>query len=126
MAAKHGTSSTSRALKDSNDLLFLVLVYRSQAMYRDAIEMLDNPHIGLCSEFCGKSWDLVRLKVDLLELSEAFGTLWEFCYELLQDAHPENLIDPSRKPRLGFGSFGDDYLIWDRLVNVASRANNDQ
>ena len=120
----HPNSNSSRALKDPRDLLFLISVYRSQAMYKDAIELLDNPYIGLCSDFCEKSWDLIRLKIELLQCSGSHVQAWEFCYDLLQDAHPENLITSSRKPRLGFGSFGDDCLVWDRLVRSASCTSN--
>ena len=126
VASKAGHSDSSRALKGPSDLLLLVLVYRSQDWHRLALDLLDNPCIGLSSDFCERSWDLARAKIELLERSEEPAQLWDFCYDLLQDAHPDNLNNPSRKPRYRFGSFGDDCLVWDQLVNIANASTAHQ
>ena len=112
---------SSRALRGSNDLHLLVVVYRSQAMYKDTLDILDDSRIGICSELGGKAWDLVREKVELYELCESWDLLWDFCHGLLQDAHAHSAEGLSRNSRMDFGSFGDDWRIWKSLVNAASR-----
>ena len=114
-------SQVTRALRDSNDLRLLIAVYRSQAMYKEALEILDDPRIGLCSELGGKDWDLVREKIDLCKLSKSWDLLWQFCCDLLEDARPPSVTDSLRSRNLGFGFFGDDWMIWNSLVSAASQ-----
>ena len=110
-----------RALQCTGDVQLLVAIYRSQGRYAEAIAVLDDPRIGLGSRICGRSWDLVREKIELYALCELWENLWAFCRDILVDARADSLHDAEYSPRFGYGVFGDDWKAWSGLMTASAR-----
>ena len=128
---QHETNSSSkpalrsiRAIQTSDDLQLLVAIYRSQGKYKETLAILDDPVIVLTSKIGGKSWDLVREKIELLEVCELWRDLWQFCEQLLLDARSDNLKDSERSPHMSFGAFGDDWKVWKGLITASAKVSN--
>ena len=112
------TLSPGRILQTLEDLFLLVKVYRSQNKYEEALAVLDDSRTGIHSRVGRKSWELVRTKIELYETCKFWKDEWQFCWELLEDARPDNLQDVSRTPYSSFGKIGDDWKVWAGLVNA--------
>lgn len=108
-------------LNTLEDLLLLLKVFRSQEKYSEALKILDDPLTGVSSRLGQNSWELVRHKVELYELCHRWDEEWEFCRELLEDAHPDNLQNASRSPKHQFGAFGDDWIVWVGLLSATAQ-----
>lgn len=117
-------SKAIRAVQSSDDLRLLVVICRYQGKYREALAVLDDPIIGLSSKLGGKSWDLAREKIELLELCELWQELWQLCKHLLLDARSDNLKTAERAPHMGFGAFGNDWKVWKGLVVASAKMRN--
>ena len=125
--AKSNSKSVSkaiRAVQSSDDIRLLVAIYRCQGKYRDALTVLDDPMIGLGSKLGGKSWDLAREKIELLELCELWQELWQLCEHLLLDARSDNFESAGKAPNMGFGAFGNDWKVWKGLVTASAKMRN--
>lgn len=94
-------------------------MYRSQKRYEEALKVLDDPLTGITSQLGNNSWELVRQKIELFELCGRWQEEWEFCAELLIDAHPESLQETTRTSRHPFGKFGDDWKVWVGLLSAS-------
>lgn len=112
-----------RALNSLEDIFLLLNIYRSQERYAEAVKVLNNPLTGITSRLGNNSWELVRQKIELYELCEQWSEQWEFCAELLIDAHPDNLQNPSWSSRHPFGKFGDDWIVWVGLLLSSDMVN---
>lgn len=119
MSPEKDPSKNVRALQSAGDLQLLVAIYRLQGKYTEAIAALDDPHIGLGSRICGRSWDLVREKIELYSLCELWENLWRFCRDILMDARADSLHNAGYFPRFGYGVFGDDWKVWSGLMTAS-------
>ena len=114
----------SRALQNSDEVRLLVAIFRSQGKYKEALEILDGPQIGLVLKICAKSWELVLEKLELYALCELWEDQWRFCYNILLEAHGDDSFTPKANYRVGFGRFGDDWQIWEGLLAAAAKIDD--
>ena len=120
--APNGELPTSGwVLESLEDLLLLLRVYRSQGKFEDALKILDDGRTGIFSPLGKKDWQLVRQKIELLELSGQWQKMWCFCSKLLDDSYPEKLLGNPAAPNFVFGSVGDDWVVWTGLINATNR-----
>ena len=114
----------ARVLESAGDLHLLTTVYQSQGKYKEALDILNDDRIGLSSPIGANSWDLVREKIELCELSYSWEELWQFCQQLLLeavDANQECSTNGSdTRKRLGFRKFGDDWKVWSAFIDAAA------
>lgn len=106
-------------ITNTEELLLLLRIYRSQNKNEEALAVLNSPHTGINSSIGKDLWELVRQKLELCELCNRWNDEWQFCKELLEDAHPNNLRE-SRTPHHRFGESGDDWKVWISLIIAAS------
>lgn len=116
-------SSGGRTIQTLEELLLLLKIYRGQGKYEEALQVLDNPHIGITSQVGNYSWELVRYKIELYQLCNRWKDVWQFCRELLEDAHPKNMQKESRTPFHRYGAFGDDWKVWVGLIAANTNIN---
>ena len=114
-------SSSGRVLANLEELLLLLRVYRSQGKLEEALKILDDGHTGISSSLGNRDWQLVRQKIELLELSGQWQQMWCFCSKLLDDSYPEKLLGNSTAPNFVFGSVGDDWAVWTGLITATNR-----
>ena len=113
-------------LENLEDLLLLLRVYRSQGKFLAALNVLDDDHAGIFSRIGNKAWQLVRHKIELLELNGQWQELWQFCKMVLSGSHPKALLQRSTSTNSAFGKMGDDWAIWSRLVIATNQICTDE
>lgn len=126
VSAEKPASSNFRALNSLEDIFLLLKVYRSQERYAEALEVLDDPLTGITSRLSNNSWELVRQKIELYELCHLWNEEWQFCAEILKDAHPDYLQNKYRYPYHPFGKFGDDWKVWVGLLSATDMINTSE
>ena len=114
-----GSDSPGRVIHTLDELQLLLGIYRNQGLWDQALEVLDSPYIGITSPVGQNSWELMRIKIELLELCHKSEELQGLCEKILTDAKEINLEDPNYKPNFSFGKLGDDWKIWAALLFVA-------
>lgn len=119
-------SKNGRALSTLEDVLLLLKVYRAQQKYTEALLVLDDPRTAINSPLGKNSWELVRQKIELYEICKHWNELWQFCKELLEDAHPHNTLNKSRSPFHQFGTVGDDWKMWAGLLLATREINSSE
>ena len=110
--------STNRVLQSASDLRLLSSVYTSQDKRQEALAVLNDSRTGIASPVGGKNWDLVRRKIQLLQETQSWLDLWQFCNDLLEDASPDNLKNTQRTPKYPLGALGDDWVVWSGLLSA--------
>ena len=113
-------------LENLEDLLLLLRVYRSQGKFKEALSVLDDDRSGIFSRIGNKAWQLVRHKIELLELSGQWQGLWQFCKIVLSGSHPKALFQKSTSNNSAFGRIGDDWAIWSRLIIATNQICTDE
>lgn len=121
-----GPSNNGLVLQTLEDLLLLLRVYRSQSKFKEALQVLDDDRTGIFSRFGNKDWQLVRQKIELLELSGQWQDLWQFCRSVLSDSHPKKILQDPVSSHVAFGRVGDDWATWTGLITAANQIRNDE
>ncbi|KAL8702942.1 MAG: hypothetical protein Q9201_003896 [Fulgogasparrea decipioides] len=107
-------NNSGRVLRTPSDITFLLDVYESQEKYDEALDVLESDRTGIKSRIGKRSWDLVIRKVRLLGLTGRYLDQFQCCFELLQDAKPNN-----RKRQVhGFGELGNDWAVWSAMYEA--------
>ena len=110
---------------NSKEDLFLVLtIYCSQHKCREACELLDSKEIGIASDVGQKDWELVRFKLQALKEMQDTTLQWTYSATILNDILLDILKDPSKKQVLGYGEMGDDWHVWDGVVNALKKGQS--
>lgn len=68
----------------------------------------------------------MRQKIELYELCHLWNEEWQFCAEILKDAHPDYLQNKYRYPYHPFGKFGDDWKVWVGLLSATDMINTSE
>lgn len=121
-----GKLTNGLVLENLEDLLLLLRVYQSQGRFQEALDVLDDDRAGIFSRIGNKSWQLVRHKVELLELNGQWQELWQFCRKVLSGSHPKALFPKSTSTNSAFGRMGDDWAIWSRLIIATNQICTDE
>ena len=108
-----------RVLKKSNDILLLLQIYKLQGKFEEALSVLGHPRTMNGSTVTGSSWEVLRHEVELYELCERWDDLWRFCWQILNEAHPDRWTK-IRHP-IGFGTQGDDWKVWTAFLTASSK-----
>ena len=121
-----GPSSSGLVLENLEDLLLLVRVYRSQNKFKEALNVLDDDRTGIISRIGNKEWQLLRQKVELFALSGQWQDMWQLCRTILSGSHSRTLVQESTPLGSAFRKVGDDWMIWNGLVNAASQIHSEK
>lgn len=113
-----GTLSHSRVIQNTEELILLLKIFRSQNKNEEALTVINNPRIGLGSPIGGNSWELVRQKLELYEICGRWDEEWQFCQQLLENSHPRNTQE-LKAPYHQLKAYGDDWKVWIGLVTAA-------
>lgn len=110
----------TRAINNLEDLLLLIRVYRAQGRYSEATAIVRDSRTGMESPLGRNSWDLARQLIELLELSHQWIELWQLCQQLLVDARDNSTERQFHLTHYPFGKLGDDWKVWQALINASS------
>ena len=110
----------TRAISTLEDVLLLVRVYRAQAKYSEAAEIIRDSRGGMESSQGRNSWELIRQLIEILELSQQWTELWQLCQQLLIDARDKLDGKQFHLSHYPFGRLGDDWRVWQALVTASS------
>ena len=111
-------------MKSKEDLFLVLAIYCSQHKCREAYELLDSKEIGIVSDVGQKDWELVRFKLQALKEMQDPTLQWTYSATILNDILLDILKDPSKNQVLGYGEMGDDWLVWDGLVNALKKGRS--
>ena len=106
-----------RALQSLREVLLLVDVYEAQGMLEEALVALDDPRTGTSSRFGRGSSPMALEKIRLQGICGRWKDQWQFCHDILVEAHPNN----AGTPKTGIRSFGDDWQVWKGLVDASCK-----
>ncbi|KAL8695485.1 MAG: hypothetical protein Q9218_000063 [Villophora microphyllina] len=101
-------NNSGRVLRTPSEIAFLLDVYESQGKNDEALDILDSDRTGIFSRVGKGSFDLVLRKINLLKLTRRYLDLFEFCFQLLADAHPRGPFSRFH----GLGKAGNDWTVW--------------
>ena len=118
-----GIKST-RAISTLEDILLLIRVYRAQGKYAEAAAFAKDSDVGIESPLGRNSWELVRLLIEMLELSHKWMESWQLCQQLLVDARDSSYERRFEMTRYSFGKLGDDWKVWQAFITANSRIGN--
>ena len=116
-----GFTDNSRAIRGPNDLQLLVEVYRHQGRYKEALSILNDPYVGISSKLGQSSWELIRERIKLYELSELWEELWQSCSDLLVRAGPTRDKSTGHTLPIDAGIFGNDWVVWAAMIRASSK-----
>jgi len=117
----NGAADSSRAIRGPDDLQLLVEVYRHQGRYKEALSILNDPDIGISSKLGQSSWELIRERIKLYELSELWEELWQSCCDLLLRAGPDGNKSAEHAQPVDAGMFGNDWVVWAAMIRASSK-----
>ncbi|KAL8908750.1 MAG: hypothetical protein Q9207_000607 [Kuettlingeria erythrocarpa] len=104
-----------RVLRGPGDLALLLDVYESQGKYDEAIAVLHDPRTGIWSDVGKTTWNLVLRMFRLLEQTKQWRRLLIFCFNLLEDARPQNL---PKKLGYEFRELGNHWAVWRAMLRA--------
>ncbi|MCJ1247485.1 hypothetical protein MMC30_004699 [Trapelia coarctata] len=121
-----GASDKSRAIQGPDDLQLLVEVYQHQRRYQEAISILNDPDIGISSKLGQSSWELIRERIKLYELSESWEEVWQSCYDLLLRAGPDGNKSTEHVHFIDAGMFGNDWVVWTAMIRASTKIQTEE
>ena len=119
-------TNLGRAISTLEDLLLLIRVYRAQGRFAEAAVIARDSRTGLESPVGRNSWELIRLLIELLELSHHWTDLWQLCQQLLIDARDNSLDGRFHLIHFPFGKLGDDWRVWQALIEASSNIGTEE
>lgn len=94
---------------------------------KEALAVLNSTNLGVDSKIgSGDWWGLARKRVDLLDESKDWQTLYDNCSALLAGVHvPQDGEENGGAAGEGKGR-GDDWRVWDGFVEAAAELGNNE
>ena len=100
----------------------MISVYTREGHVEEALRILDSPELGCDSAVAKSDWALVRAKVTLLEHQRRYLDVWDYCRGILAGAQLKLLTEGKRTDGIpSSGVYGDDWRIWEALIDAAER-----
>ncbi|KAI9704283.1 MAG: hypothetical protein M1836_007144 [Candelina mexicana] len=104
--------SPGRAIQTPQELSLLLSIYQEEGHTQEALKVLGSRNLGIWSSVAKGDWNLVRLKMNLLEQLSMWLEAWTFCGSLLNAACPTTDAVNWGFPQLGSDTKGDDWRVW--------------
>lgn len=116
---------SARTIQKPAELEFLVGIYRGLGKHNEALEILNDSRFGPVSQK-GRSWELVRDRLEILQFLGKWDELWSFCSDLLGNAVKDALGAPlpDTQRNLGHGKLALDWDVITPFVLASSKIND--
>ncbi|KAL1383054.1 N-acetyltransferase B complex non catalytic subunit-domain-containing protein [Phyllosticta capitalensis] len=103
------------AVTTRRELRLLLQIYAKQKLFKEVLEILDNPKVGIFSPLVVCDLGFVRIKLEVLEAAGMWQELWDFCSASLQQEH-----QPDEAAKTSYSLWLFDYSLW-RGLHIAYR-----
>ncbi|KAK7532234.1 N-acetyltransferase B complex non catalytic subunit-domain-containing protein [Phyllosticta citribraziliensis] len=103
------------AVTTRRELRLLLQVYAKQKLYKEVLEILDHPKVGIFSPLVVCDLGFVRIKLEVLEAAGMWQELWDFCSGSLKQTHK-----PDEASKTSYSLWLHDYSLW-RGLHLAYR-----
>ncbi|KAK7510736.1 N-acetyltransferase B complex non catalytic subunit-domain-containing protein [Phyllosticta citriasiana] len=103
------------AVTTRRELRLLLQIYSKQKLYKEVLEILDHPKVGIFSPLVVCDLGFVRIKLKVLEAAGMWQELWDFCSASLQQTHK-----PDEASKTSYTLWLHDYSLW-RGLHLAYR-----
>ena len=122
--AQQASPKAGRCIHTAQELHLLISIYREQGYKEEALQILDSANLGVRSTVAKGTWSMVRDKLELLEESELWPQLWDFCKTTLDEARGEDHANGNaRQPN---PPHGDDWTVWKCLVTACNEMDMEE